>query len=60
MSDQSPSLIQILYVAETTHVIAQASQNHSLLAALELNSLTIFYIRKLSSQFLSPQCIIDE
>jgi hypothetical protein len=39
-----------MYVAKITHVIAQASQNHSLLAALELNSLTVFYIRRLSSQ----------
>jgi hypothetical protein len=49
-----------MYVAKTPHVIAQASRNHSLLAALELNSLTIFYIRRLSSQLLSPQCIIHQ
>jgi hypothetical protein len=36
-----------MYVAKISHVIAQASQNHSLLAALELNSLTVVYIKRL-------------
>jgi hypothetical protein len=43
-----------MYVAKIPHVIAQTSQNHSLLAALELNSLIVVYIRRLSSQLFNP------